>query len=75
MSSYLSKKLVSEIGQALVKEPQILAGYVVGSIVNGEVGTKSDFDLAVIDKTSSPLFRFQMISKGKRVYERSSRLT
>ena len=28
-----------------------------------------DLDLSVVDKGSSPLFLFQIISKGKRVYE------
>ncbi len=30
-----------------------------------------DLDLTVVDKTSSPLFLFQVISKGKRIYQAS----
>ena len=30
-----------------------------------------DLDLTVVDKTSSPLFLFQVISKGKRIYRAS----
>ncbi len=32
-----------------------------------------DLDLTVVDKTSSPLFLFQVISKGKRIYQASER--
>lgn len=32
-----------------------------------------DLDLSIVDKTSSPLFLFQIISKGKRIYGRSLR--
>ena len=30
-----------------------------------------DLDLTVVDKTSSPLFLFQVISKGRRIYQAS----
>ena len=30
-----------------------------------------DLDLTVVDKTSSPLFLFQVISRGKRIYQAS----
>lgn len=32
-----------------------------------------DLDLSVVDRQSSPLFLYQVISKGKRVYERNRR--
>jgi predicted nucleotidyltransferase len=32
-----------------------------------------DLDLTVVDKTSSPLFLFQVISRGKRIYQASER--
>jgi len=84
-----------------MREPRILAAYVLGSVVSGHDRVDSDFDLAVVvdsrrkvsdeevyeliksinfprdldlsvvDKSSSPLFLFQMISRGRRVYERS----
>ena len=34
-----------------------------------------NLDLSVVDKSSSPLFLFQMISKGKKVYARNSQET
>lgn len=34
-----------------------------------EIKFPKDLDLTVVDKKSSPLFLFQVISKGKRVYQ------
>lgn len=36
-----------------------------------EIEFPKDLDLTVVDKASSPLFLFQVISKGKRVYQSS----
>lgn len=36
------------IATALTKDHRILAAYVIGSTARGEVGTESDFDLAVV---------------------------
>jgi len=36
-----------------------------------EITFPRDLDLSVVDKSSSPLFLFQLVSKGKRVYEKS----
>ena len=33
-----------------------------------------DLDISVVDKSSSPLFLFQIVSTGKRIYEKSENL-
>jgi predicted nucleotidyltransferase len=35
-----------------------------------DVGLDGQIDLCVIDKSSSPLLAYEVVSKGKRVYER-----
>lgn len=97
----INNKLVTQIHEALSKEPRIKLAYVLGSIISGRVKADSDFDLVVVvddatkinydqiyqlisnlkfpkdldlsivDKNSSPLFLFQIISTGKCVYQRS----
>ncbi|MBI2600611.1 nucleotidyltransferase domain-containing protein [Candidatus Daviesbacteria bacterium] len=44
----IDDKLISQIQQALSKEPKIKLAYVLGSTVSGRVKTDSDFDLAVV---------------------------
>ncbi len=98
----ISDELINKIKQALGREPRIIGGYVVGSVIRGRETAGSDFDLAVavdnkkmldeneiydlireinfpkdldlsvVDQNSSPLFLFQIISKGQRIYERNS---
>lgn len=90
-----------QIAQSLSRNTSVVAAYAVGSFVQGNAGTESDFDLAVVvenrnavsqdliydlfkgiqfprnldlslvDRASSPLFLFQVISKGERIYERT----
>ena len=96
----IKQKLQQSITTAFGRRPEILAAYVLGSVVSGKAVKESDFDLAVVvdnkknlsfekiydlissisfprnldlsvvDKSSSPLFLFQMISKGKKIYIR-----
>ena len=96
----IKQKLQQSIVTAFGRRPEILAAYVLGSVVSGKAVKESDFDLAVVvdnkknlsfekiydlissisfprnldlsvvDKSSSPLFLFQMISKGKKIYIR-----
>jgi len=96
----IKQKLKQSIASAFDRRPEILAAYVLGSVVSGKAVKESDFDLAVVvdnkknlsfekiydlissisfprnldlsvvDKSSSPLFLFQMISKGKKIYIR-----
>lgn len=95
----LNTDLNTQIKDALKKEPQIIAAYIIGSVASGKITSESDFDLvvvvknvrklsihklyelikfinfprnldlSVVDHTSSPLFLYQIISKGKKVYE------
>lgn len=95
-----NEDLYNQIHSALEKNPQILAAYVVGSTISGNVTSKSDFDLVVIvpnrkimgedkvyelirhlefprdldlsvaDRASSPIFLYQIITKGLRIYKR-----
>lgn len=37
-----------------------------------EIEFPKDLDLTVVDKKSSPLFLFQVVSKGKRIYQSSA---
>ncbi|MBI4065344.1 nucleotidyltransferase domain-containing protein [Candidatus Gottesmanbacteria bacterium] len=90
-----------QIAQSLSRNTSVVAAYAVGSFVQGNARTESDFDLAVVvenrnvvsqysiydvlkgiqfpknldlslvDRASSPLFLFQVISKGERIYERT----
>jgi len=101
----IKQKLKQSIASAFDRRPEILAAYVLGSVVSGKAVKESDFDLAVVvdnkknlsfekiydlissisfprnldlsvvDKSSSPLFLFQMISKGKKVYIRNHQET
>ncbi len=101
----IKQKLQQSIASAFDRRPEILAAYVLGSVVSGKAVKESDFDLAVVvdnnknlsfekiydlissisfprnldlsvvDKSSSPLFLFQMISKGKKVYIRNHQET
>ena len=94
----IDNELLEQIRLALRSEPEVLAGYIIGSTVTGLTKSDSDFDLvvvvkntklidadkvykivghlpfpkdldlSVVDKTSSPLFLFQIVSQGKRIY-------
>lgn len=44
----ISEELISKIKQVLEKEPQVIAAYIVGSIIKGRETKESDFDLAVV---------------------------
>ncbi|MCL4389861.1 MAG: nucleotidyltransferase domain-containing protein [Patescibacteria group bacterium] len=96
----IDSHLATQIKEALAKEPQVLAAYVVGSVAAGTAGAESDFDLvlvvnsrgrfdenrayelvrqlpfpkdldlSVVDRASSPLFLYQIISKGEKIYGR-----
>ncbi|MBI3558842.1 nucleotidyltransferase domain-containing protein, partial [Candidatus Gottesmanbacteria bacterium] len=37
-----------------------------------DINFPKDLDLSVVDQSSSPLFLFQIISKGQRIYEKNS---
>src|SRR3989344_8700284 len=47
-TNFISVALIKQISEALKPEPQILAAYVLGSIVIGLERSDSDFDLAVV---------------------------
>lgn len=95
-------ELFLKLNQALSQHPQVIAAYVLGSVIENRARPGSDFDLAVVvnhknspdekilyasiqplefphnldlsvvDKTSSPLFLFQIVSRGQKIYQRSS---
>ncbi|MEK9183651.1 MAG: nucleotidyltransferase domain-containing protein [Patescibacteria group bacterium] len=44
----ITEELVTKIKQALENETQIVAAYVVGSIISKRETTESDFDLAIV---------------------------
>lgn len=97
----IDDRLKLTISQSLALNTSVKAAYVLGSFVQGNAGTESDFDLAVIvdkqqpesfdiiyeqlnhirfpksldlsvvDRASSPLFLYQIVSKGERLYERN----
>lgn len=94
----LTPQFIEQIKVAVEKEPEIIAVYVFGSAVKGDMGAESDLDVAlvvkhknstsedqlyhlirnvhfpqeldlsVVDLHSSPLFLYQIISSGKRIY-------
>lgn len=44
----INQKLVTQINNALSKEPRIKLAYILGSVVSGRARKDSDFDLAVV---------------------------
>ena len=101
MNKPISDDLIRQIQSRTGKDPNILAVYLFGSLLKGNAGPESDFDLAVVvdkkkpdsedtiyelikdiqfpknldlsvvDRASSPLFLFQIVGKGERIYERN----
>lgn len=97
----IDDKLVTQIREALSKEPKVKLAYVLGSVVSGRSVKESDFDLclvvddqskvdygdiyrlishiqfpkdldlSIVDKNSSPLFLFQIVSTGKCVFQKA----
>jgi predicted nucleotidyltransferase len=63
----------SDFDLAVVVDSRKLADeHVIYELLNN-ISFPRDLDLSVVDKRSSPLFLFQIISKGKRVYSRQQK--
>lgn len=56
----------------IVKNSQITTYENIHKLL-GRINFPRDLDLSVVDKKSSPLFLFQVISKGEKIYEKSNK--
>lgn len=58
----------------VVKDKKITTDEKIYKLIK-DIHFPKDLDISVIDKSSSPLLLFQIISTGKRIYEKNENLT
>jgi len=96
-----NEELYNQIKTVLKKDPKILAAYVIGSTITGNISRESDFDLvivtynrktldyntvyklvkdikfpktldlSIVDKSSSPIFLYEITATGKKIYQKN----